>query len=78
MRARSPDAGSSPWAAIAAWTAASADENAAAMPSPNVENTMPPNAATVSRKIVRCRSRRSDMSADVSHSIAEDSMSVNR
>ena len=62
----------------AARTAASAEEKAAAIPSPIVAKTSPPVASTASRSTAKWSSTRPDISGDSSHCRVEPSMSVNR
>ena len=63
---------------IAAWMAASADVNAAAMPSPMVAKTSPPTPSTATRRALKCCSTRSCISGDSSHCRVEPWMSVKR
>ena len=63
---------------MAARTAASAEENAAAMPSPIVAKTSPPVVSTAARSTAKWSSTRPDISGDSSHWRVEPSMSVNR
>ena len=67
------------WAARAAATASTADPNAAASPSPMVENTVPPCSATARRSSSSWRDRADRIASSSScHSRVDPSMSVKR